>query len=383
MEYRLTQPINIDARRFLQETIESNFTVRSLKITDSFIALAVDDSITEAALEETVDKLIYISQSVRKRQIFDTKIRSNPNQGDPMGCLLNGGGAKKIGDGIFMFEGIYLDIMNRVNDLVRDVALTKYEAVEQEYPTLWPMEIFRKTNYLREFPQHAILTTTVKQDYAERQKFAASYGSEHEYASVRVSDFMEDCKYGLEPSVCTTCYYALTQQTMKKNTVYTTCNKVFRNESSKTGSTDRLMCFTVRDIMFVGDANFVLNTRQQLIEYLGELMNTLHLDCQIEMGNDPFFSSDVTKKLFQDAFELKYEILAKIPHTSDRLAVGSINLHQDHFGDIFNIKTTDGETAVSGCIGVGFERVAYAIYCQHGVQVSTWPQELRETIGLC
>ena len=51
-----------------------------------------------------------------------------------------------------------------------------------------------------------------------------------------------------------------------KNTIYTTYNKVFRNENSKNNSLDRLMSFSVRDIMFVGDKNFVLKTRNRLIE---------------------------------------------------------------------------------------------------------------------
>ena len=145
-----------------------------------------------------------------------------------------------------------------------------------------------------------------------------------------------------------------------KNTIYTTYNKVFRNENSKNNSLDRLMSFSVRDIMFVGDKNFVLKTRNRLIEDIKIFLKKTDLDCTNETANDPFFIGNVDKKLFQDAFELKYEILATIPFLKKKIAIGSINFHLDTFGKAFNIKNK--KNIYSGCIGIGYERLLLALY---------------------
>ena len=73
--------------------------------------------------------------------------------------------------------------------------------------------------------------------------------------------------YGLQPAVCDNCYYALENIKNFKNTIYTTFNKVFRDENSLHDNLDRLTSFSVRDIMFVGDKKFVTNTRKKLINY--------------------------------------------------------------------------------------------------------------------
>ena len=73
------------------------------------------------------------------------------------------------------------------------------------------------------------------------------------------------------------------------------------------------MSFSVRDIMFVGNKDFVLKIRQKLIEDIIKFLKLTNLNCSIEVADDPFFTGKANKKLFQHLFELKYEILAYIP----------------------------------------------------------------------
>ena len=87
------------------------------------------------------------------------------------------------------------------------------------------------------------------------------------------------------------------------------------------------------------------------------------------------------KKLVQHSFELKYEILVKIPFMSRDIAVGSVNLHLDTFGHAFDISTKD-EKLFSGCIGIGFERILLAFYSQFGTEIENWPVKLRSVLGL-
>ena len=82
-----------------------------------------------------------------------------------------------------------------------------------------------------------------------------------------------------------------------KNTILTTYNKVFRDENSSKDNLDRITCFSVRDIMFLGSEKFVLNTRKKLINSLIVFLKKTNLNCSIEVANDPFFISNIKKDI--------------------------------------------------------------------------------------
>ena len=135
--------------------------------------------------------------------------------------------------------------------------------------------------------------------------------------------------------------------------------------------------------MFVGSEAFVLEARQKLIERMARFLSALHIEAGIETANDPFFANDsAMKSVFQNAHRLKYELLARIPHLGREIAIGSINLHTDFFGKAFDIRMADGSVAHSGCVGFGYERLVYALFCQHGPELRSWPRELLEYLAL-
>lgn len=379
LEHPIASPLNEEAQQFIHASLETSFNIQKLDFFDTKIVIDFSDEVSDEAFKKIIKNLVYISNSIGKNVLFESNINSIFS-GDPMPHLLESKDVKVIARGIFMFQGVFLSIFESLNNHLKTIAVNKYDAIEQEYPTIWPVDLFKKLNYFKEFPQQTILTTTVKDNYSDRNDFVNKYNNTNDYDKVKITDHLDDCHYGLEPSVCNTCYYALSNEKNHKNTVYTTYNKVFRNESSKTDSLDRLMNFSVRDIMFVGDEEFVLATRQKLIDELIGLIKYLKIDCKIESANDPFFSNDIARKLFQYSFGLKYELLAFIPHTNTRIAIGSINLHLDTFGEAFDIQSTDGKRISSGCIGIGFERIVYVLYCQYGYDVATWPVDLKEKL---
>ena len=135
------------------------------------------------------------------------------------------------------------------------------------------------------------------------------------------------------------------------------------------------MSFTVRDIMFLGDQIFVKKTINELFQELKDFFISSDLCFSIEVADDPFFSSQINKKVFQQSYELKYEILVYIPHLKKKIAVGSINNHLNTYGKALNIKNNKGFIH-SGCVGIGFERLLFSIYSQYGNNLKKWPKKL-------
>lgn len=366
---------------FVKTSLFHSFPDAVLELVGTKIKYTFFDDNKLNALGETIDRLVFISRGLVDRKVLFSNLVTPQYSSDPLVKLKETSQVTEIDNGLFQFQGEFLEIFKTANNVILDIAISEYGAIEQENPILWPIELFKKINYLNEFPGQALLISGVEKNFEAMDAFSKKYSSETHFLEIDMTEHMEPAKYGLQPAVCDTCYYAMQNKSDIKDTIFTTYNKVFRNEKSDAGSLDRLNSFSVRDIMFVGDKNFVLGVRQQLLERLASFFDETCLRYSIETADDPFFSSTIEKKMYQHLFELKYEILVEIPYLNKRIAVGSINLHLDTFGQAFNISQGD-RPIYSGCIGIGFERFLLALYSQHGVNTSTWPSAVKKLLNL-
>jgi seryl-tRNA synthetase len=181
----------------------------------------------------------------------------------------------------------------------------------------------------------------------------------------------------LSPNVCFHCYGWLAGRDLTAPLTITACGKCFRYESKNLTGLERLWDFTMREIIFVGPAEWVLAEREKAIEKVLELMERWGLACEIRSANDPFFTDDfATMATYQQAFDLKFELLLPLPYKNKNLAVGSFNSHQDFFGRVFQI-THQGQTAYTTCVGFGLERLLLAFLAQYGTDRTSWPRQFR------
>jgi len=146
-------------------------------------------------------------------------------------------------------------------------------------------------------------------------------------------------------------------------------------------SLERLWNFTMREIIFVGSKDYVLENREIGRKRMQEFFEKIGFVYRVESANDPFFIGEFRKQAaFQSAFQLKFEIRASLPFKKDNLAVGSYNYHQDFFGRNLNITLNDGSPVHTSCVAFGLERIAYAFLAQFGLDPDGWPEPVKETI---
>jgi seryl-tRNA synthetase len=364
---------------FIRDAIERAYDVEDVAFGERKVTVQLRESITEADFNTLMERLDFVARKLPSKVLYENRpVREA--QIDPLDELMRAGDVRRVGRGMFLFQGDFLALFRFFNDYWRDKAL-EMGAVEQENPALWPVDLYRKINYIAEFPHQILLGTGVKPKHADLEAMAEQYANDKSYESVSVGEHLDPSRFGLQNAVCDICYYALQGQRTFENTLFTTYNKVFRNECSETDSLDRLMSFSVRDIMFVGDEEYVMQWRQKMIDLSIEFLKWLDLDCRITAANDPFFTGDaMIKAVYQNASELKYELLVTLPFSGKELAIGSINLHQDFFGRAFDIQGADESYVWSGCLGIGFERLVYGIYAQYGTDTERWPPNLTEII---
>lgn len=366
---------------FVETAVRNSFRISSFDWTSNDVVIAHEEANSADAMAAMVRRLVFIAKNIDKDLVFhnDVSVRYND---DPQPELERRRDVIPIQPGFYSFQGDVLRVLHALNRSVQKMAW-EFGAIEQEHPAVWPVRLFKMIDYFREFPQQMILCAPVKDDFQARSEFSQKFGKEAEFDSVPMGEHMADATFGLQPAVCDCCYYTLEGARDLEDNFYTTVNRVFRNERSATNQLDRLTNFTVRDIMFVGREDYVLEARQKMIDRLSQFLVSLGVNAKIETANDPFFANEsAMKSVFQNTHRLKYELLAYIPHLDKEIATGSINLHTDFFGRAFDIRTADGSVAHSGCIGVGMERMTYALFCQHGANLEDWPQPVLSFLGL-
>lgn len=186
----------------------------------------------------------------------------------------------------------------------------------------------------------------------------------------------------LSPTVCYHCFETLrSRRVPPSGVVFTAIEKCHRNEGHNLRGLARLQTFTMREMVFFGSANYVQKRRQEIANHARQCFGDWGVKCRLATACDPFFAvAKENKRSFQSLMGLKHELQAFIPHDESWLSIASYNNHQSTLVDAYGITADDGSQLNSGCVGYGYERLAYALYSQFGDDVSAWPKSLRELI---
>jgi seryl-tRNA synthetase len=248
-------------------------------------------------------------------------------------------------------------------------------------PTLIPADVLAKCDYFRSFPNTVTFACHLEPDASVINRFRAR----HEHKTTVDHEALADMgtpEACLSPAVCYHVYHRNQGLTLPSEGIaYCVRGKCFRYESSNMRELTRLWDFTMRELVFLGTRDYVLEERERCVEIIGEFLDELGLAAEIRTASDPFYiAPDASSKTyFQLTAETKYELSAVLPN-EDRLAIGSLNYHTDFFGRAFDIAVDGAGPAHSSCIGFGLERFVCAFIAQHGNDPKNWPESVRNAI---
>jgi seryl-tRNA synthetase len=249
------------------------------------------------------------------------------------------------------------------------------------FPTLIPARYLDRVNYFHAFPHSLTFATHLREDLDVIDHFAQHAACDEHGLNIPGESFAP-IQTLLSPAVCYHLYFTLADQPLPDGQVVATAvGSCFRYESNNLTSLERLWNFTMREVIFVGSKDFVLDSRETARQRMRQVFEEVGLAYRVESATDPFFIGEFRKQsIFQSAFQLKFEIRARLPFKDSTLAVGSYNYHQNFFGRHLNITLPDGSPAHTGCVAFGLERMAYAFMAQHGLEPEGWPSDVREAL---
>jgi hypothetical protein len=287
--------------------------------------------------------------------------------------LVESGIAFEAGEGQVGFGEPLISLMDYFDQRVKRIALNMPNAQEYCYPTLLPISVLEKFGYFASFPQFIMFVTRLHNDLDVYRAFRADYAT-HQKITPALFSHCQNHDYCLPPTMCYHTYHQMRERQLDQNRVVTAKGKSFRFESKYYRGLERLWDFTIREIVFLGTREFVLNCRQAFMQQAFALMEEFGLSGYCDVANDPFFvAQDTASKIFsQRMMELKYELHLNIAE-EPTIAVASFNFHENFFGQSFQITQGNQSPILTGCVGFGLERLVYAFLCQYGLDEGKWP----------
>jgi seryl-tRNA synthetase len=276
--------------------------------------------------------------------------------------------------GVYGRSAAFETIIARFDDYITRLGADNEPTVVR-FPPLLNRKNFEKSGYLKNMPQ---LAGTIHSFTGDQKAHVALIHDLETGADY--SRFQEMTDVVLTPAGCYPLYPTLAGNHAAQGRVMDVLSYCFRHEPSVDPA--RMQMFRMREYVRIGQPDAVTKWRSGWLDKGLEMMQGLGLDVHIALANDPFFGR--TGKMLasnQREQELKYELVVPITSEKDPTAVLSFNYHQELFGGLYGIQV-DGQTAHTGCVGFGMERVALALLKTHGLDFTQWPAPVKAKLAL-
>jgi seryl-tRNA synthetase len=285
--------------------------------------------------------------------------------------ILIGGGT----NGICGHSAGFENTVERIDRLVTACGAADEPDVMRFSPIL-NRSIFERTGYLEAFPHLAGSVHSFAGDERAHRELLRSVQEGRDWGTT-----LTPTAGVLTPAACYPVYPALSGALQEGGRLVDVMSYCFRHEPSD--DPGRLQMFRMHEHVRLAEPRAILAWRQTWVGRVENLTAVLGLEARAVVAADAFFGR--TGALLADtqrAQRLKTEIVTPIASDEQPTAIISINDHQDRFGRLFAIRTADGAAAHTACVGFGLERIALALYRQHGIERSSWPHSTREALGL-
>lgn len=252
------------------------------------------------------------------------------------------------------------------------------EITEVKYSPLIPDYYIEKMNYYQTNSENFFFATHLESSTAGsfKEKCKANGGALIEDAN----NYIKQPSYVLQTAPCFKIYFSLENETIEKDTVYTVKGECFRNEVKTNYLLERLINFSMREFVFIGAPEFVVENRDKTLMLSVEWMKTIGLSGGCLLANDPFFIDKDKYQSFDIPTGIKYEVRAEIPYKSDTISIASFDTHGNFFSKTLNFKLANNKDAWSGCIGLGIERCVWSFLQQYGLDSCKWPERIRKAV---
>jgi seryl-tRNA synthetase len=274
-------------------------------------------------------------------------------------------------DGIYARTPAYEEVIDRLSSLISRYRESAMEVLR--FPPVMSRHDLQKSGYLKSFPNLLGCVCALHGSEGEIRAAADAFEAGGDWtASLAPTDLV------LSPAACYPVYPLVARRgaVPRSGLLFDVAADCFRNEPSK--HLNRLRSFRMREYVCVGSPELVSGFREGWIQRAQALANELGLPAQIVPASDPFFGrTGRVMAVSQLQQALKFELLVSLRSSKQPIACMSFNYHLDHFGSIWKLQDKVGTIVHTGCVAFGMDRLAIALFWQHGLDVHKWPATVR------
>jgi seryl-tRNA synthetase len=277
-------------------------------------------------------------------------------------------------DGVYARTALYEEVIERLAAWVSRQREPGTEILR--FPPVMSRRQLEKSGYLKSFPNLLGCVCALHGSEAEIRSVADRYETGGDWTTgLAPADLV------LSPAACYPVYPLAADQgpVPRGGWRFDVACDCFRREPSK--HLDRLQSFRMREYVRIGTAEEIAEFRDRWMEHAHLLAEELGLACHIEAASDPFFGRvGKVMAVSQLQQELKFELLVPLRPAEAPTACMSFNYHRDHFGTTWGLRDKDGAVAHTGCVAFGMDRLAVALFWQHGLDTGKWPNSVRAAL---
>jgi hypothetical protein len=282
-EFKLPKAIDEQlAAELEKQSVYVSPFVKQLKVAKARDVVLAECDIEPEMLEETIGKIRRFLDAMTKdfREI-KRRVQYKQNR-HPLGIdgkrvyaeMQHRGWVFEHGRGQVSLSGPPLNALNALDERLGAAYRKEFGAVDHCYPAMIKAELLARCGYFEMHPNAVSFISHAVEDFDELETFRRANFGQAELVVPRHNSFAQP-KYCLNPAACFPSYEALEgRQIPETGTVLTWRGRVFRYESRNTTGLDRLWEFNVRELVFIGSNQFVLDCRGRAMELVARLCVT-------------------------------------------------------------------------------------------------------------
>jgi seryl-tRNA synthetase len=221
-------------------------------------------------------------------------------------------------------------------------------AEAMSFPALMRVSDLNLLDYFRNFSHLAVAATPLAAEALP------------EYAAALPQEFIPrahlcDGRFVLPSAACYNVYLYLREAILDRPVYVTTTAACFRNEVQFVGL-ERLWGFTMREIVCIGSREAAREHLASFKQRIADFAVRLELPLTVEIASDPFYQPHDARAVLQKLAPVKEEFVY-----GGRVAIASLNVHRNFFGERCAIRLADGTFAFTSCVAFGLERWLHAL----------------------
>jgi seryl-tRNA synthetase len=279
-------------------------------------------------------------------------------------------------DGVYARSALYEGVIELLAAFISGQRDARAEVLR--FPPVMSRRQLEKSGYLKSFPNLLGCVCALHGSEAAIRTAADRYESGGDWTtSLGASDLV------LSPAACYPLYPIVASRGRLPHggLIFDVAADCFRREPSR--SLDRLQSFRMREFVRIGAPEEITAFREAWMARARGLADELALPYTVDVANDPFFGRvGQVMAVSQLQQALKFELLIPYYQGAKPTACMSFNYHREHFGNVWAIQDSRSELAHTGCVAFGMDRLAVALFANHGLDLAKWPGSARRALSM-